>query len=125
MVGSRICKALIAIGKGDLLIPVSHFPGTPKRFVSLFTIGSEEDTFDYGDEQPTMKYFSKIKKPLLVIFGEKDESRDRSMKRIQKVFDLHAKSTRYSSILIKDGFQTFNGMEEELVSRIMHWSVSL
>lgn len=117
---------LIDKGKGDILLLNKHFfPISARRYISLFSPNSQEDTFDYGNPQPMMKYFSNIKKPLLVIFGENDESRDRPMKRIQKVFDVRTKSIRYSSNLIKDGFHTFYGKEEELVSRILHWSASL
>ena len=116
-----VAKALIAIGKGDMLIPVSHFPGTPKRLLSLVSPGSFEDTFDYGDAEPKMTAFSRITRPLLVVFAGNDELADRPMTKIKAVFDTHALSALYQSIIIPGAFHSFNGQEKEVVSAILRW----
>lgn len=117
---------LIDVGRGDELFSGYHFfPLTPKRFISLFEANSLEDQFDYGDPQPQMKYFSKIKKPLLVIIGEKDEYLDRQAQKMLGVFDAHQHSTNYKSIIVKNAFHSFNGQETELVKTIISWSINL
>ncbi len=116
-----VVKFLVSIGKGEMLIPVSHFPGTPKRLLSLMSFGSNEDTFDYGDQQPSMRAFSAIKKPLLVVFGGSDELADRSVVDIKNVFDRFQRSTHYKSVITPDAFHSFNGQEQEVVGTILRW----
>ena len=113
-------------GKGDELMPGKiFFPLTPKRFVSLYSRGSEEDTFDYGDPQPKMNYFSKITKPLLVIFAEKDESSDRPMYQIKNIFDACSTSRHYESTIVKNAFHSFGERENLLIELIMTWVLKL
>lgn len=116
-----IARLLIAIGKGSMLIPVSHFPGTPKRLISLISQGSKEDTFDYGNAQPTMAAFSRILKPLFIVFAGADELADRSIVDIKAVFDRFEHSTHYGSIIIPGAFHSFNGKEKEVVGKILRW----
>lgn len=108
--------------KGDELQHGYHlFPLTPKRYLSLFTPNSLEDTFDYGDPRPRMKYYSRIRKPLFVIFGSKDEYLDRSAIQAMEIFDSHQHSTHYKSVIIKNALHSFNGHEVEFVKTIFNW----
>ncbi len=122
----KLMQDLAAEGKGEGVLTGHHFfPLTPKRFLSLFTPGASEDTFDYGDHKPKLTYFSKITKPLLVIFGAIDESLDRPVEKVRKVFDNHAKSSKYQSTIIPNALHNFNGKEGELVKTIINWLKSL
>mgnify|MGYP001563517734 CR=1 FL=1 len=119
-------RDLIAQGKGDqLLLGYNFFPITPKRFLSLFEPGSTEDVFDYGDKKPKLRYFSKIRLPLMVLLAGDDEYADRPMKDIQKVFDTHAKSKQYKSMIIPGALHKFNGKEKEAIQAILDWLKSL
>lgn len=120
-----IARLLIAIGKGNMLIPVAHFPGTPRRLVSLVSAGSNEDTFDYGDAKPTMSAFSRISKPLLVMFAGADELADRPIENIRTVFDQHRRAAAYQSVVVPDALHSFNGKEKEVVSTILRWAGEL
>lgn len=115
-------KKLIIQGKSDtLLTGYSFFPMTPKRYVSLYEKGSAEDVFDYGDTNPKMTTYSKIKIPLYVIFGERDEHADRPVGDIKKVFDDHAKSSQYTSCIVPRALHGFEGLEDELAQLIIGW----
>lgn len=115
-------KNLIKEGKGDTLLFGYHFfPITPKRYISLFEPGSDEDTFDYGDKKPNMTSFSHIKLPLLVIFAGNDESADRPIVDIQKVFDAHSTSTKYKSIIIPGALHKFHKKEKDVANVITNW----
>lgn len=115
-------KEQIASGKGDIPLSGFHFfPITPKRYVSLAEKGSQEDVFDYGDEQPKMTTYSKIKKPLYVIFGGRDEHADRPIEKIKKVFDEHTKSKKYTSCIVPGALHGFDGMEKELAMLVGEW----
>lgn len=112
----------ISEGKGDeLLIGYSFFPMTAKRYVSLYEKGSKEDVFDYGNDEPKLIVFSKITKPLFLIFGGKDEHVDRPVADIKKVFDKHTKSKKYTSCIVPGALHGFDGMEEKLASLVGKW----
>jgi alpha-beta hydrolase superfamily lysophospholipase len=113
---------LIKDGKGDeLLLGYHFFPITPKRYISLFEPGSTEDVFDYGDQKPTMTSFSAIKLPLLVVLAENDEAADRPMREIKKVFDSHATSEQYKSVIIPDALHKFHDKENNVATAIVDW----
>ena len=113
---------LIKQGKGDRLVTEPpFFPMTPKRFISLYQPRSPEDTFDYGDAKPLMKDYSKIKLPLLVIFGENDEFLDRPVQRVIAIFDAYARSSFYTSAIIPKATHGFNRSEQQLVKLLFAW----
>ena len=113
---------LIYSKRGDeLLLGYHFFPLTPKRYVSLFTLHSNEDMFDYGDPHPTMKPYIQITKPLLVVFGGADESADRPVEQIKNIFDSYARSKTYTSIIITDALHSFGGKEAEVTRVILRW----
>ena len=115
-------KDQISAGKGDIPMFGFHFfPLTPKRYLSLIEKGSKEDVFDYGDEKPKLIVFSNITKPLYVILGEKDEHADRPVVDIKKVFDEHAKSKNYTSIIVPNALHGFDGMEQKLAKLVGEW----
>lgn len=119
-------KKLIREGKGDnLLFGYHFFPLTPKRFISLFDPRSSEDVFDYGEEEPKLVMFSKIKIPLLVILSQKDEAADRPVEVIQQAFDSHNTSSVYKSVIIPDALHRYNGHEPEVVLVIIDWITAL
>lgn len=119
-------KKLMREGKGNKLLFGYHFfPLTPKRFISLFDPRSSEDVFDYGEEEPKLVMFSKIKIPLLVILSQNDEVADRPVKEIQQAFDSHTTSPIYKSIVIDGALHRYNGHEPEVVSAIIDWITAL
>lgn len=115
-------RRLVTQGKGDqLTVGYCTCPITPRRFLSLYTPHSTEDTFDYGDAKPQLTYFSKIKKPLLAIFGADDECAGRSLVKIQQVFASHAHAKSYRFKVISEANHSFGGKEKEFVSMIINW----
>ena len=118
----NVMRRLVKQRKGDQLI-TNHlfFPITPKRFISLYQPHSKEDTFDYGDLKPQMKDYSKIKLPLLVLFGENDEFLDRSIQQVVATFDHYARSKFYTSAIIPKATHGFNQCEQQLVNVLTKW----
>lgn len=117
---------LIDAGKGnELLVGYHFFPLTPKRFVSLFEPRSTEDVFDYGEQEPKLVTFSKIQLPMLVLFSGKDEAADRPIEDIKKIFDTHAKTSKYISQIIPNALHRYNGHEKEAVDAIMRWAKTI
>lgn len=119
-------QKLIAEGKGDdLQIGYHFFPITPKRFLSLYTLQSLEDQFDYGEERPKLTYFKRIKKPLLIVMGSQDEFLDQSAEHIIKVYDENTCSKNYLSAIIPNAFHGFGGDEEKIVETIADWVTTI
>ncbi len=113
-------KKKITEGKGDELQFGYHFfPITPKRYISIFEPGSNEDTFDYGDAQPKLTSLSNIQLPLLVLLGGADEYADRPIEQIANVFEKHATSPYYRSIIIPEGLHKFHGKEMEVAMALV------
>jgi pimeloyl-ACP methyl ester carboxylesterase len=122
----KFMRHRISEGKGEEpLFGYHFFPITPRRYVSLFEPGTQEDTFDYGDAEPRMKYFSKIRLPLLVVLAGRDEYADRPIADIKKIFDVRAAARRYKSIIIPGALHKFNGTEKEIAGAITDWTTSL
>ncbi len=116
----KISEALVMQGTPHQLLPTSIWPqlADAQRFLSLATPMSEEEIFSYYD--PSKKsVFSSIKTPLLVIFGQKDEYRDRPIKKIVQWFDTHQSSSNYHSEIIPDGNHGFDGNENKVAQIIL------
>lgn len=126
---SKIIKEmenLVKRGKGDdLQLNLHFFPITPKRYISLLKPNTIEDQFDYGDEKPKLKYFKRIKKPILVILGTADEYLDRPAGQAAAVFDKLTNSKNYKNLILLDTMHSFNGQEEKVVKKIIEWVNSL
>ena len=93
--------------------------------MSLYAPGSVEDVFNYMDTKNVLVKFSRIHKPLLVVLSERDEYADRPIEKIRNVFDTHAKSPSYKSIVIPDTNHKYMGKEKEFVHAATSWAASL
>lgn len=116
-----IMKRLVALGLGKkpLFVPGVFFPITPYRYASLFSRGSPEDVFCYGEKPPRpMKMISDMKHPVFVVFGEKDEMADRPVALIQKEFDSQVHRLAYTSTRIAGSDHGFEGYENTLAGHI-------
>jgi pimeloyl-ACP methyl ester carboxylesterase len=119
-------EQLVAEGKGDeLQLGYHFFPITPQRFVSLFKPNSLEDQFDYGDEKPVLKYFKRIKKPLLVLIGSADEYLDRPAEKVLTVFNQLQRSNKYDGKILPGVLHSYNESEKEVVKTIISWMIEI
>lgn len=115
-------RELVADGKENELVTDAMFmPITPDRYLSLYTPGSPEDVFDYGEKLPKMRIFRRIAKPVLVLLGEKDEHADRPVSEIKRVFDSRHMARQYESVIIPGANHGFDGKENETASAIVGW----
>lgn len=114
-------QKLVKQGKDEELQLDYYFPITPNRYISLHLPGTNEDCFDYGDPQPKLKLFSKIKIPTMVVFGRKDEYANRPVKKILSVFNIKASMTNYKGIIIPEAGHVFTAREILLAREIVQW----
>lgn len=117
----RKMKSYIKKGKGEVFVDdVYDMLITPKRYVSLF---GDEDMYDYFSTGKKLKSFlSKIRKPLLIVLGEKDEYVNKPAQKALDVFSRYAVSSNYKSVVIPGGFHSFNGKERQFVSAVLGWA---
>ena len=109
-------------GNGDeILTGFDFFPLTPKRWMSLLAEGSAEDVFNYRDETDPLSTFSRIRIPVLTVFGEKDEHADRPIEEIRESFGRHTRSDNYGSLVIPDADHGFSGKEHEFIKSVLDW----
>ncbi|MCL4360289.1 alpha/beta fold hydrolase [Patescibacteria group bacterium] len=117
-----IIKDLLAKGRGDALLTMAHrFPVSARRAWSLLAPNTPEDVFNYGDTEHVLEAFSTITKPLLVTLAGGDETADRPIDEIQKVFDTHTGSKRYKSVIIPETTHGYEGKEREFVNVVIDW----
>lgn len=119
-------RQLVTEGLGEVLqTGLFFFPMTPKRYLSLFSKGSVEEVFDYGESKPKMSTFHAITKPVFVIISEKDEYLDRPAEHVLIVFASTTGSKKYTGIVFPDANHGFEGKEKEAVSVITEWISSV
>lgn len=121
-----VLKDLIDSGRGDALLTKTHWmPITAKRAWSLLSPNTKEDVFNYGDTKKILEEFKRISVPKLVVLSENDETADRPVADIRKVFDAHAGSTSYKSVMIPDTTHGYDGKKDIFVSEVMSWVGSI
>ena len=122
----RMMDELIDKGKGDaLVVGKTFFPLTPNRFISLYSPNTNEDVFDYGDQNPKLIFFSALTTPTLVVFGDKDEYLDRAPADVQKIFDSRAKMKNYKSVILSGANHGYEGKETEFAQTLVEWAKSI
>ncbi len=120
-----IRKAKEIRNSDKLLDGFDWFPLTPKRFLSLYDIGGEEDTFPYYQKKPQPKALQNITKPVLVILGGSDEWADRPVKEIVEFFRKFNHSKNFKSAIIPAAFHSYGGKEKQTAQRIADWVKTL
>ena len=116
---TRMARALVRAGKRHQLLPYEIWPGVAdaQRFLSLHTPDSiEQSIFSYFDEKKKSKIFSSVRKPIFVLFADKDEYADRPAKDIADWFARNTKSKRLKMQIIPAVKHNFKGAEK-LVAR--------
>ncbi len=107
-------KRLVAKGKGYMLDFTED--ATPNRFLSVADLRNiEARLFNFDGE---LKEFSKIKTPLLVIFGSKDEGAMKPVEQYLKILKKKSNSKVFESHIIKGATHRFSGHQDEVAAII-------
>lgn len=112
---AKLAQKLVRSNKAHQLLPPNLWPhyDDAQRFLSLYTPQSKENIFPYDDSaKPTA--LNKIRTPLLVVLAEKDEYRDRPIKKIRGWFINRGLTT----VIIPDALHSLQGREKQVVSKI-------
>ncbi|PIV70989.1 hypothetical protein COW57_02095 [Candidatus Roizmanbacteria bacterium CG17_big_fil_post_rev_8_21_14_2_50_39_7] len=113
-------KDLVQQGKAHELLPLTIWPmmHDAQRFLSLYTPNSEEEIFCYCQANKIPTTFRKIIIPQLVVLGEKDEFRNRPIKKIEHWFEKNIRSKVNRIVIIPNATHSFFNHEDEVVHHI-------
>ncbi len=104
------------------LVPSGWGPWSAARYVSLFTPNGTEDVFPYHRLGSRWTYLSRLHLPLMMALGEKDAYIDRPAKKLMKLYEEKAKSTRqFTGIVIPGASHGFKKHQRQLVRVIGRW----
>lgn len=119
----KLAKHLINSGNSHTILPQTIWPQLhdAQRFLSLFSGNSDEEVFPYWDKKIKPAAFQKIKLPMLVILGDKDEYRDRPIKQIQYWFVKNNKSDNFMGSTIPNAGHGFDENTKGVTEIINNW----
>jgi pimeloyl-ACP methyl ester carboxylesterase len=119
----KICEKLIKNRKGNELMPKWSYdmPVSAQRYHSIVK-RTEGDVFDYNKKK--LKGISRIKVPILVIFGSKEEY---AVIKPKKMFEIikNSSKARCDTLLIKRADHSFAGHMNILLKGIFKWIKTL
>lgn len=113
---------LVRQGKEHDIVPKNIWPYQydAQRLVSLYSPDSVEDIFCYGQDKKIPTILNQIKLPTLVVLAEKDEYRDRNIKKIKNWFESHLHNDKQIAI-VPHANHNFNHQENTVVTLINQW----
>ncbi|HLF55190.1 MAG TPA: DUF1749 domain-containing protein [Candidatus Nanoarchaeia archaeon] len=114
-------RRLVRAGKGRELMPPDVEPTyfSAKRYYELYRPGSiEGELFNYKGK---LKAVSKIKSPVLAVFGSKEEFAAMPPRKMLKLLSNKLQHPYSKSVLIKDADHCFCDYEEEAEKIISRW----
>lgn len=118
--GLRVAEKLKS--KKDALMPPQYGIITVARFLSLHLAGKNEDAFPYHRPDARWPALEKIRQPVAVIIGERDEYLDRPAQKLIEIFRAHAPLAKsFSGVIIKSVDHGFKSKEKEFSKIIINW----
>ena len=116
----KVAKVMVKNKKGDEKLPEGiskHY--TAKRFLSYADLKNvEARLFNYYSD---LKEFSRIKCPIFVSFGEKEEYAMKPVKEYIEKLKGKTSATKFGWEIVKGANHNFDGKHKELVSAIFKW----
>lgn len=117
-------EKMVALKQGNKIMPQDRngFTFSANRILSLYTNESNEDAFPYDIPKAKFKTLSKIKKPMLAVFGSADKYLDRLIESIIEIFrENFQKTKKFDSAIIKNASHGYDEKEKELGKLIVDW----
>lgn len=117
-----IAKLMVKEKRGFELMPLSLWPvpTDAQRFLSLFSVESQEEIFSYASGK-NPKTLRSVKRPLLIILAANDEHRERPIKEIAKWFSEVPLSKGSDIKIVNRAPHNFSGQTVELKKMIRNW----
>jgi pimeloyl-ACP methyl ester carboxylesterase len=106
----------------DGLVPREFGFWSAQRYLSLYRPGATEDVFPYYRPDAPWSALSRVRIPLAVIVGSRDEYLDRRAQELIDAFREHAVRTRsYAGIIMAGARHGFQDDEAALAGTIVRW----
>ncbi|MEK9194215.1 MAG: DUF1749 domain-containing protein [Patescibacteria group bacterium] len=94
-----------------------------ERFLSIAKEKRKEDTFPYYDPSRKFYWAKRVKCPILVLIGGKDQYADRPVKEILRAFEEQIPGTYLTLRILGGADHNFNGKEKELAKELLNWII--
>jgi alpha-beta hydrolase superfamily lysophospholipase len=114
--------ARIARNAPEALVPRSWGFWTARRFVGLYRPGGTEDVFPYYRPSARWTALRRVRVPVAVIVGGRDEYLDRRPAELLAAFALNAtRAPSFTGIVVRGARHGFRGREVVLAREIVRW----
>lgn len=115
-------RKMVVEGRGDVFLPKKIWPYLidAQRFLSLFTLESEEEIFSYASGK-NPRILKSVKLPMLIVLAEEDDFKDREISEIASWFKRELKGKSAEINVIKNAPHNFQGFSGELEKIIKDW----
>ena len=107
----------------EALVPRAFGFLSARRFISLYRPGEAEDVFPYYRPDGRWPALRRVRVPLAVIVGSRDEYLDRRAAEVVAAFERHATRTlAFTGIVVPRALHGFRGHERVLAGEIVRWA---
>lgn len=117
-------EKMVKRGRSDELLPLSMTNGMfygAARFFSIAREGANEDTFPYYDAKRKFRWTEKVRLPVFVLIGSREQHADRPVPEIMEAFRKQIDPKYFSGKIIKGANHSFRKKEKELGKNIADW----
>lgn len=105
------------------LVPRAWGFWSARRFISLYRPGEAEDVFPYYRSDAGWTALRRVRVPLAVIVGSRDEYLDRRAEELVAAFERNAPATRaFTGIIVPRALHGFRGHEPALAGDVVRWA---
>ncbi len=123
---NKMIESMVVSGKGKELLPSDLAVVCPMSALAYSGYLTEESTgniFPYHKrDSPKWDLLSKIKEPIIAIFGGSDNFIKPSIEEAASLFKANAKSSSSAEVkIIKNAPHSYVGFEEDLVKELLTW----
>jgi alpha-beta hydrolase superfamily lysophospholipase len=117
----RVARAeRIAARAPDALVPREWGLWSARRYLSLYRSGGAEDVFPYYRAGARWTALGRVRVPLAIVLGERDEFLDRPALDVVRAFERHATGTRaFTGTVIPRAGHGFQGRERALADAML------
>jgi alpha-beta hydrolase superfamily lysophospholipase len=127
-IGRRELQRRVAVAEriagrdGDALVPRAFGFWSARRYLSLYRPGEAEDVFPYYRPHARWTALRRIRLPIAVIVGSRDEYLDRRPTELIEAFERNATRARsFRGIVIPGARHGFQKHENDLARAIVRW----
>jgi acetyl esterase/lipase len=106
----------------DALVPRAFGFWSARRYISLYRPGEAEDVFPYDRPDARWTALRRVRLPLAVFLGSRDEYLDRRPSEVVNAFERNATRARsFTGIVVPGADHGFAGHEATLARSIVRW----